>query len=136
MIIYEKPGYIQVVHRAELNYIVFDWTDFLVTLEEIQELHQKALTVAQQKQCHYYVAETSKVSTVLRSEVIKWWADEWVPAMAAANIRGIITVVPKSAIAALSTHSWQSQVINGINMKNVRNIEEAEAQIEELRQTA
>ena len=134
MIIYEKPAYIQVVYRPELNYIVFDWTDFLVTLAEIKELHQKALTVAQEKQCHFYVAETSKVSTVLRSDVIKWWAEEWMSAMVAGGIEGIITVVPKSAISALSTHSWQSQVVNGIQMKNVKSLAQAEEAIQEMRQ--
>jgi hypothetical protein len=136
MIIYEKPGYIQVVHRPELNYIVFDWTNFLVTLAEIKELHQKALATAQEKHCYYYVAETSRVTTTLRPEVIRWWADEWVASMAAAGIRGIVTVVPKAAIAALSTHSWQSQVINGIEMKNVKSLAEAEAVIQQLRKAA
>ena len=136
MIIYEKPGYIRVYYRPDTNDIVFDWTNFLVTLEEIKELHQKALATAQEKQCFYYIAETSKVATTLRPEVIKWWADEWVATMASAGLQGIITVVPKGAIAALSTHSWQAQVINGIKMKNVKSLAEAETVIQELRRIA
>jgi hypothetical protein len=132
MIIYEKPQYIQVVYRPKLNYILFDWTNFLVTLAEIKDLHKKALATAQEKQCHYYIAETSKVTTTLLPEVIKWWSDEWVAAMAVGQIRGIATVVPKAAIAALSTHSWQSQVVNGIKMKNAKSLLEAEAIIQEL----
>jgi alkylhydroperoxidase family enzyme len=132
MIIYEKPKYIQVVYHPDKNIIVFDWTDFLVTLQEIQELHEKALKIAQENGCYYYVAETSKVTNMLRPEVIKWWADIWVPKMVSAGLKAIVTVVPSSAIAAFSTHGWQAQVLDGITMANVRSFADAERLIKEM----
>jgi len=132
MIIYRKEDFIQVSYRSKLNYIIFDWTNFFVTLEDIQDLHQKALKTAKEKNCFYYVAETSKVNTILRPEVIKWWGDIWVPELAEAGIKGIVTVVPTSVISTLSTHSWQSRVVNSITMKNVKTLQEAEAYIKKL----
>jgi hypothetical protein len=136
MIIYEKPGYIQVVYHPDKNYVVFDWTDFLVTLEEIQELHKKALTLAQEKGCYYFIAETSRVTTVLRHDVLKWWGEVWVPTLDKAGLRAIVTVVPSSAIATLSTHVWQAQVEGGITMMNVRSFADADAAIKELQKKA
>jgi hypothetical protein len=132
VIIYEKPNYIQVVYHPEKNYIIFDWTDFLVTLEEVKELFEKAMTVTQQHKCFYYLAETSRVTTMLRPEVIKWWADEWVAKGVAAGIQAIVTVVPKTALSAMSTHSWQAQVVSGITMLNAPSLEEAEKALKEL----
>ena len=132
MIIYENAKYIKVVYLPEKNYIVFDWVDFLIPLADIKELHEKALTAAQQNQCYYYMAQTAKVTTVLSSEIIKWWADEWVPKLIAAGIRAIVTVVPSTAIAAMSTHSWQAQVIGSITMMNAKSIDDAEAIIKQL----
>ena len=132
MIIYEKHNYIKVVYHPDKNYIVFDWTDFLVTLDEIRELHEKALNVALLKKCYFYIAETSKVRSVLRQEVIRWFGDVWVPKLVAAKIKAIVTVVPTSSLAKLSTRSWQAVVLDGIMMKNVKNVAEAEAAIREL----
>jgi len=132
MILYDKPGFIEVVHRAAGGYILFDWTSFMVTLEEIQELHRKALEGLHQHRCPYYVAETSKVRNVLRQEVIEWWQG-WVPKLVTGGLRAIVTVVPASAIASLSTRSWQAEINNGIVLKNVRSLAEAESSIQVLR---
>ena len=66
VIIHEIPGYIQVSYDEAKDYVLFDWTDFTVTLDQIKAIHEKALAAAQQKHCSYYGAETSKVKTVLR----------------------------------------------------------------------
>lgn len=132
MIIYEKPHYIQVVYHPDKNFIVFDWTDFMVTLNEIKELHEKALITAQEKNCYYYIAETSKVRTVLRQQVISWWGEVWVPKLVEAGLQAIVTVVPTSTLATLSTYDWQGVVVSGIMMKNVKDFAEAEIVIKEL----
>ena len=133
MIIHEVPNFIQVSYSPGKDYILFDWTDFLVTLEQIKVIHQKALDVAVQKQIYFYVAETSKVNSVLRSEVIKWWGEEWVPKLTAAGLKAIVTVVPmKVGLASISTHNWQVQVVGSIVMKNVRSLAEAESYLKEF----
>jgi hypothetical protein len=136
MIIYEDPRYIKATYEAEKGYILFDWVDFLIPLEDIKVLHAKALDIVINKQCPYYIAETSKVTTVLRPEVIEWWADIWVPKIAEAGTKAIITVVPTTAIAAMSTHSWQVQVVAGIVMQNAKTLAEAEAVIKKLKEEA
>lgn len=132
MIIYEKPQHIQVVYHPNKNFIVFDWTDFTVTLAEIQELHEKALATAQEKRCYYYIAETSKVRNVLPQQVVKWWGQVWVPKMVEAGLQAIVTVLSTSALATRSTHAWQAEVIGGITMIDVRTFSAAEAVIKDL----
>lgn len=134
MIIYNNPKYIQVVYHPDKGYILFDWVDFLIPLQDIQELHAKALAVAEEKGCYHFVAETSKVTNALRPDVIEWWSDVWVSKLVAAGLRAVITVVPSTAFAAMSTHSWQSQVVDGILMQNVKSLADAEAVIMDLRQ--
>lgn len=136
MEIYSKPGYITVSYDEADHVIIFDWTKFTVTLDEIKELHQKALKTAQERKCYDYIAETSKVRTALPQPVIKWWGQEWIPELVKAGLRSITTVVPSSAIAKLSTRSWQTEVIEGITMKNVQSLQEAKAFVNELRQQA
>lgn len=132
VIIHEIPGYIQVSYDEAKDYVLFDWTDFTVTLDQIKAIHEKALAAAQQKHCSYYVAETSKVKTVLRPEVVAWFG-EWFPKMVAGNIRTIVTVVPSSALANLSTRSWQSEVVGTITMRNTASLKEAEAFVQEMK---
>ncbi len=134
-VIYDKPPYVQVVHRAELNYIAVNWTDFFISLKDIQEMHHKALEFAKKNHCYYYMAETSKVKTLLTSDIIEWWSD-WVVVMADAGVKGIITVVPTHLFGQISTLKWQAEVINGIMMKNVKTVEEGETVIQELQQAS
>jgi hypothetical protein len=132
MIIHEIPSYVRLSYNSEKNYILFDWTDFDVTLDEIKVLHQKALDTALQTGCFYFIAETSKVKTILRKEVVRWFGEVWVPKLAAAGLKAIVTVVPDIGLATLSTRHWQAGVVASIKMKNVTNLAEAEAFLEDL----
>jgi hypothetical protein len=132
MMIYEKPGYIQVSYHADKNFILFDWTDFGVTLDDIRELHEKALAAVQEKRCYYYIAETSKVTTALSPEVVQWWKDVWVARLVSAGLRAIVTVVPSANVSSRSTREWQVDTLGGILMKNVDSFEEALATIKEF----
>lgn len=136
MIVYEKPGCVRVEYRPMENFILLDWTAFTTSMAEIQELHEKTLAAAKQHHCYYYLAETSKVRTVFLREIIRWWGDIWVPKLAAAGLKAIVTVVPTSALAQLSTRSWQAEVTAGITMRNVKSFAEATAIIRELQQAA
>jgi hypothetical protein len=133
MEIYSKPGCITVSYDEVDHVVIFDWTKFVVALDEIKELHQKALKIAQERDCYDYIAETSKVKSALPQPVIEWWGQEWVPELVKAGLRSITTVVPSSAIAKLSTRSWQTEVVDGITMKNVQTLQEAKAFVNELR---
>lgn len=134
MIIHEIPNFIQVSYHDDKHYILFDWTDFYVTLDEIKTIHHKAFETALDKQCFYYIAETSKVKNILRPEVLTWFGSEWVPVLSKGGLKAIITVVPSSGLATLSTRDWQSGVVGTIIQKNVRNLAEAEAYILQLQQ--
>ena len=57
-----------------------------------------------------------------------------VPKLQEAKIRGVVTVVPSSsAIARISTPSWQAEVVGSITMKDVSSLKEAETFISELK---
>jgi hypothetical protein len=130
--IFSKPGIVTVSYNANKNYVLFDWTSFAVTLDEIKTLHTAALRAAESHSCRTYIAETSKVTNTLRQDVIEWWGSVWVPRLAKAGLRAIITVQPTSAIASLSTRSWQRTVIEGITMINVGSLADAEAALASL----
>ena len=83
--------------------------------------------MAKRHNCRHYVADTSKVTNVLRQDVIAWWGSTWVPALAKFGLRAVITVLPKSAVANMSTGSWQREVVGGIQMMNVASRAEAES---------
>ena len=134
MNIHEIPNFIQVSFQEEKNYILFDWTNFSVSLEEIQTIHHKAFETAVEKHCMYYIAETSRVKNILRPEVLDWFAKEWVPVLSAGGLKAVITVVPLFGLATLSTRDWQANVVSQIFQKNVRNLAEAEACIALLQQ--
>jgi hypothetical protein len=127
--IYEKPGYLVVSHNRAKNYILFDWTNFNVTLDEIRSAHDQALEAARRADCRTYIADTSRVANTLRQEVVDWWGATWVPELAKFGLKSIVTVVPERALAKLSTTTWQRQVVAGIAMTNVSSMAEAEAQV-------
>jgi len=133
MILYDKYGLLQVAYRPAGGYILFDWTSFMVSLEEIQQAHRSALAGAQQHDCWFYLANTSKVRTVLRPEILEWWGKTWIHELATAGLRAIVTVVPAGAIATLSARAWQAEVTSGIVMQNTKSFDEAEAAIQQLR---
>jgi hypothetical protein len=89
-----------VSHNRTKNYILFDWSNFNVTLAEIQAAHAKALDAARRTSCHTYIADTSRVANTLRQDVIEWWGGTWVPELARYGLRSIVTVVPDRALAS------------------------------------
>ncbi len=125
-VIFEKPGYLTVTHNSEKNYIMFDWTNFCISLEDIKEAHKKALDAAKMQRCYNYIAETSRVKNALSQDVLTWFGT-WVPVLSNYGLKAIITVIPASAVASLSTTSWQKNVVGGISMVNVKTLSEAEA---------
>jgi hypothetical protein len=131
-LIHETPQRVQVRIRASRGYVVFDWSSFSIKLDEIEIAHRKALAAAEAERCLYYIADTSKVRDVLPQEVIAWWGSVWVPKLAKAGLRAIVTVVPGSALASLSTRSWQAGVVAGITMLNAPTLSRAKAAVELL----
>lgn len=95
--------------------------------------HERALATAQRSGSLWYIADTSKVRDVLPQEVIQWWGRVWVPRLTQAGLRAIVTVVPSSALASLSTRSWQAEVVGGITLLNTPNFEQAVAAIRRLK---
>jgi hypothetical protein len=125
--IYEKPNYLKVTFSKEGKYILFKWYKFGIPLEEMKIVHQKALDTLLANNCYSYIAETSEATGTLLPSVIEWWTNEWVPKLQKSNIKAIVTVVPKSVLANLSTKDWQAQNFGGITLKNVQTLEEGES---------
>lgn len=125
MVIYKKEGFITVKYDAMNHVIIFDWINFVIPLKELQELFEKTLKASREKQCFKYIAETSKVSSALRKDAVEWWGNVWVPVLDKAGLKCIITVLPQSAIANMSTRSWQQEVVGNIVMQNVKSLDDA-----------
>jgi hypothetical protein len=136
VLVYEKPGCVQISYLPDKNIILLDWDTFGITRDELGELHEKALQTARANNCHYYLADTSRVRDAFDVDIVKWWGTVWVPKLVKGGIRGIVTVAPASAIATMSTRSWQSQLVAGIFTKNVQSRASALATIAELRNGA
>ena len=135
MVIYHKPGIVQVTYHPVWNLIGLDWDSFSISLDDLKDLHEKTLAAAIEKRCYYFVAETSRVRTVFSEDCITWWVDEWVAKLSAAGLKAIVTVVPESALATMSNSAWQSEVVvAGITMKNVKNWLEALQAVKALQQ--
>jgi hypothetical protein len=126
MVIYESPGYLEVRFIEGKNYIVFVWEDFSIPLADIKRAHELALAFAVQRGCLRFVAECSRARDSLLPEVIVWWRSVWMPKLAAAGLRRIVTVQRRSTLAALSNRDWQRDEGSGIEMLNVDSISDAE----------
>lgn len=129
-LVHETPRRVKLRVCASGGYIVFDWSSFSIKLGEIMILHEKALAAARDEHALYYIADTSKVRDVLPQEVIQWWGQVWVPKLIQARLCAIVTVVPPSALASLSTRSWQAEVVGGILLSNTATFEEAVAAVQ------
>ena len=133
MIIHEVPNFVSLSLNSEENYILFDWTDFYVTLPEFKELCRIALDYSLNNNCFYHIVETSKVKSILRPEVIEWFGTEWEPQLVASGLKGIITIVPGVGLAHLSTRSWQATISEPITLINVNDMDEAEKALNEFK---
>jgi isopentenyl diphosphate isomerase/L-lactate dehydrogenase-like FMN-dependent dehydrogenase len=130
-VLYDKPDILTVSYNPQKNYILFDWTSFFIGLEDIKEAHQKALNAAKSNKCFIYIAETSKVKNVLSQEIVNWFGT-WVPKLAEYKLKAILTVVPKSSLAGLSTKSWQKNVVAGITTIDVKSLADAEEEMKKI----
>lgn len=128
----EQPGIISLEYHKDRGFVVFNWTSFNIMIEDIRRIFPKALELTRQGKAYYYIAETSKVKNVLQKEIIDWWGNVWVPKLVQAGLKGIVTVVPSSALATASTNTWQAEVVNGITMKNVKSFVEAMMVVKQL----
>lgn len=133
MVIVEKPGYLTVSHDPAKNFILFDWESFNIPLKDIKDAHAQAQSAMVKKRCYNFVADTSKVRQALSQEIISWWEKTQFPNYVKSGLKSIVTVLPASAIANLSTKAWQSSTVNGIYIKNVKSRDEAASEIRKLR---
>ena len=121
----EKP-YLKIKYYPEKGYILFKWHRFNITLSQMKIAHKKALKIAEETKCFYYIADTSEAELTLTPEVIGWWRTEWVPKLLEAGIKAILTIMPKNFLAKYSTDAWHLADYKNIIMKNFENLEKAE----------
>lgn len=82
-----------------------------------------------------WIADVSQVKTATRPDDQQWIAEQG-PAFIAAGLQSIITVLPQSALAKLSTKGWQSKVADvnaGFVMLDVGSLDEARQAVQKLR---
>jgi hypothetical protein len=127
MVLFESSGFLKLNYIPEKGYIVFAWEDFSISLAEIKKAHEAALAVAVERGCFGYIADCSRARDSLLPEVILWWRKTWMPKLAAAGIRKIVTVESRSVLSSLSNRNWQRDEGSGIEMVNVGSLAAAEA---------
>jgi|GEM_PF-2912416 len=126
MTLFECPGFLEVRNDEGKGYIIFDWSDFSISLREIKKAHEAALNAARASGCRFFIAECSRARDSLLPEVIQWWRSDWVPRLAAEGIR-IVSVEPRSALSILSSRDWQRDTGAGLEITQVATLKEAEA---------
>ncbi len=127
----ERP-YLKVKYYPRKGYILFKWHKFNIDLSQLKIAHKKALKIAEDKKCFYYVADSSEAELTLTPEAIGWWRSEWVPKMREAGIKAIVTILPNNYLSLYSTNAWHLADFKNIILKNVKNLEEAENFIKKL----
>ena len=125
MEIYNNPKFVKVTYNQFKNYILFDWSNMAISLEELKELHTKASDVVKKRGVKTLVAETSKATSILFPQCIEWWSNEQVPAYDEAGINSIITVKGGNALTRLTNKSWQGAT-GGIDIYEVPTLVDAE----------
>jgi hypothetical protein len=127
----EKP-FLKVKYYPLKGYILFKWHKLNIELSQLKIAHKKALKIAEEKKCFYFIADTSEASLTLTPEVIGWWRSEWVPKMQKAGIKVILTILPKNYLSLYSTDDWHLAEYKNIILQNVKDLEEAEMYIKKL----
>jgi len=82
----------------------------------------------------HWIADVSQVREATSPEDQTWIAEQ-APRFIEAGLQSIITVLPQSALAKLSTKGWQRQLAGadtGFSMVDVGSAEEAAAAIAQL----
>jgi hypothetical protein len=127
MILYECRGFLEVGYVEDKDYLVFAWRDFAISLKEIMKAHRAALDFAVSRGCMRYIADCSQAKDALLPEVIVWWRNDWVPVLAEAGLRRIVTIIPSSGLATLSNRDWQRDPKKRIEILNVESLASAVA---------
>lgn len=125
MAIYDDGHYLRVEDHPEARCVVFNWTRFAISLEDIKKAHYAALEVVKAKGYETLIADTGNVAGVLFPDVVAWWEGEMIGKYVDAGIRQVLTVVPKSALGRLSTKDWQKQVVGKLSTLNVKSLDDA-----------
>ena len=124
--IFKERPYLKIKYYPEKGYILFRWQRFNITLSQLKIAHKKALKIAEEAKCFYYIVDSSEVELTLSPEVLGWWRSEWVPKLLDAGIKAILTVMPGNFLSKYSTEAWHTADYKNIILKNFKNIEEAE----------
>ncbi len=130
--IFTEKSFLKVKYYPLKGYILFKWHKLNIDLSQLRIAHKKALKIAKEKKCYYYIADTSEATLTLTPEVIGWWRYEWVPKMQEAGIKAIITILPNNFLSLYSTDDWHLADYKNIILQNVKNLDEAEILIKKL----
>jgi hypothetical protein len=132
MVLYECPGFLVVRYEQEKDYILFRWSDFSISFEDLVRAHEAALKTAVERACSCYLADCSYARDTLSPEIVVWWRETWLPKMVASGVRVIVTVESTSTLASLSNRNWQRESGTGMKILNVPSLSEAEAALEAI----
>lgn len=102
------------------------WHEMHVS-SELRAALGRGLELVKKHRVEHWIADVSQVTTPTSPDDQQWIAEQG-PEFIAAGLRTIITVLPSSALAKLSTKGWQrkvGQVNAGFAMVDVGSVEEA-----------
>jgi hypothetical protein len=125
--IVSKPGFLTITHKENPSYIYFAWENFGISLDDCVDAFARAEKAMVERGVFHIITDTANVKQPLRPEVAKWWGEVCMPSLARCGVKLIVSVVPASEAAQLSTRSSPTEVVNNIVMQKAPSVSEAES---------
>ncbi|HSF25900.1 MAG TPA: methyl-accepting chemotaxis protein [Actinomycetes bacterium] len=121
----EVPGVVSVSHVPHLRTVVVRWLrydDFAV-----KPALNKQFELIQRHRLRSVIVDSQDAVGCYSPEMNRWIGQEFVPRMLSTEVRVLVTVVPRSALAGMANQDWQSGGTQaGMQMVEVASMAEAE----------
>ncbi|GAB2672463.1 methyl-accepting chemotaxis protein [Thalassiella azotivora] len=124
-VVLDVPGVVSVTWAPAVNAVVVRWLrydDFAVKpalTEQLQQIRRHGLTAV--------IVDSREAVGSYSPEMTRWIGEDFVPRMSGTRVRRLVTVVPRSSLAALSNQEWQDGgARSGLQMLEVASVAEAE----------
>jgi hypothetical protein len=124
----EFPGVVRLDYHADTEAMVVSWTTFSADAELLKRALTEGVQACAANGAKYWVADTLATTGVLPLEVAEFIGAQMVPACVEVGLRGVVTIIPRSALTATSNARWQDEVESNpdaLLQVNVASLDEA-----------
>ena len=100
-----------------------------IPLEQMKASHLRMLEVVKEKNVKTLIGNTYHSKNILFEECEIWVSTKLLPKLSEADIKKIVTVIPKIELAKLGNKSWQG-LFKEVELYNVSTLDEAKKLVE------